>query len=390
VPVSRGSVWACSGLVLVLGASCGGRGQSGSRPDAAPDLAGDHAPPDHADAGADGGAAIDAGTGKGDAPQSDALAGGWGDGGSGASFIVMVTESPPGPDNGNRATWGGVRAYFVRRSGAALEPIEGIPAALLADPVGLTFRAASSEVFVSNRHGNNGADGVAGSIARFVFDPMTRALMPHGTITGNGLAGVHQAVFDPVSGELFAANVNGGVSRFTFDAAGNAIANGTIATGAARGVAISPDGKRLYVSGATPVIQQFALPAGTEAGRVSVSGANALLHYFAPRGNELYVSGFNDNTIYRLAIGAGNDLASAGTVTASNPVAVAFSADGLELFAVGHRDTHLIARFAAGAAAGAAGTAWTATTPVDVPFSGGGILVLRGGAPAVIGPPGSR
>jgi DNA-binding beta-propeller fold protein YncE len=299
----------------------------------------------------------------------------------------MVTESPPGPDNGDRARWGGVRAYFVRGSGAVLDPIEGIAASALADPAALTFRPSSSEVFVSNRHGNNGADGVAGSIARFVFDPRTRALTANGVVTGNGLAGVHQAAFSPVSGELFAANVNGGISRFIFDSAGNAVANGMIATGAARGVAVSPDGKRLYVSGATPVIQQFELPTGRELTRVSVGGANAALHYFAARDNELYVAGLTDNTIYRLAIGAADDPSTIGTVTASSPVAAAFSADGLEMFAVGHRDTHLIARFAAGDA-GAVSTTWTATTAVEVSFSGGGVLVLSGGAPASIGPPG--
>ena len=178
-----------------------------------------------------------------------------GDGGGGVAFIVLVTESPPGPDNGNRASWGGVRAFFVRGTGAVLESTEGIPATSLADPVGLAFRASSSEVFVSNRHGNNSADGVAGSIARFAFDPQTRRLA-RGAITGNGLAGVHQAAFNPVSGELFAANVKGGISRFTFDAAGTAVAADN-ATGEARGVAVSPDGKRLYVSGATPVIRQI-------------------------------------------------------------------------------------------------------------------------------------
>ena len=335
--------------------------------------------------GADGAAPADAGTGQPDGAPGDA-GGGAADGGGGASFIVLVTESPPGPDNGNRASWGGVRAFFVRGTGAALESIEGIPAASLADPAGLAFRASSSEVFVSNRHGNNGADGVAGSITRFAFDPQTRRLSLRGTITGNGLAGVHQAAFNPVTGELFAANVKGGISRFTFDAAGTAVANGSIATGEARGVAVSPDGKRLYVSGATPVIQQFELPAGTEAGRVSVSGPNALLHYFAPRGDELYAAGFSDNTVYRLTIGAADDLMAAGTVTASNPVAAAFSPDGAEMFAVGHRDAHLIARFAA--TPGVARATWTATATVDVSFSGGGVLVLSGGAPAVIGPPG--
>jgi len=73
--------------------------------------------------------------------------------------------------------------------------VPGIPAARVRDPAGLAFPASSSEVFVGNRHGNNSADGVAGSISRFLYDRATRSFTATGTISGNGLAGVHQLNF---------------------------------------------------------------------------------------------------------------------------------------------------------------------------------------------------
>lgn len=352
-----------------------------------------------------GSPAVDAGTGgrggRGDSGDIDGSTGGAGTGGAGTAtvdggaaapgaspaFILLVTESPPGPDNGNPASWGGVRGYFVAGDGASLQAIDAIPASAVADPVALAFRSSSSEVFVSNRHGNNAANGVAGSISRFTFDPRTRRLTASGAIVGNGLAGVHQAAFNPVTGELFAANVKGGISRFTFDDAGNALPNGVIATGEARGVAVSPDGRRLFVSGAASTLQQFELPSGTELQRMVVGTATTALHYLTPRGTELYVAGLYDHTIHRLRIGASSELTLAPAVLgASNPVSVAFSASGRELFAVGHKASHVLARFTADAG----GELWAVAAAVDVPFSGGGALVLPGGAPAVVGPPGSR
>jgi formylglycine-generating enzyme required for sulfatase activity len=141
-------------------------------------------------------------------------------------FDLVVTGTPRGPDNHDPGIWRGVRHYVVAEDGAALVAATGIGAGALHDPYGLAYRASSRELFVGNRHGNVAADGVAGSIQRFVYDSGTHTFTANGEITGNGLDGVHQLAFSPDTGELFAANVGSGISRFMFDASGAASPNG--------------------------------------------------------------------------------------------------------------------------------------------------------------------
>lgn len=90
---------------------------------------------------------------------------------------VLITQSPPGPTNGDPATWGGVLQFQV-----------------------------------------SGDGGTSGSVSRFAYTRSTHAFTALPEITGNGLDGVHQVAFSPTTGELFAANQNNGISRFTFDA----------------------------------------------------------------------------------------------------------------------------------------------------------------------------
>jgi DNA-binding beta-propeller fold protein YncE len=270
-------------------------------------------------------------------------------GASGARFALFVTQSPPGPQNGDRATWSGVLQFLADGAGAPLVTAPGIDKSLLADPVGLAYRASSREVFVANRHGNNAADGVAGSISRFVYDLATHALTANGTITGNGLSGVHQLAFDPQTGELFAANIVGGVSRFTFDAGGAAVPNGMIADGTTRGVAVSPDGKNLYVTTASNVVRHFALAGGAESTPFNVPAPGGL-HFcrFHPRTGDLYVAALENQLIYHFTLTAAGDLVLGPNIAASSPGSVAFSPDGAEMLTSGHRNSDVIERFARG------------------------------------------
>jgi DNA-binding beta-propeller fold protein YncE len=291
---------------------------------------------------------------------------------TGPAFALLATVSPPGPDNGIMATWGGVLQFTVAGDGAKLVVATGIDAAALADPVSLVFRKESSEVFVGNRHGNNAADGVAGSISRYVYDPTARTFTGSGSITGPTLSGVHWLTFSPTTGELFAANFAGGVARFTFDAQGVATANGSIGGGTCRGVLVSPDGKALYVTSATTAIRQFDLMTGTEGTAVTVPG-NATLHALALRDKLVYAAGLNDNMVHRLTLGDDNNLTYKDAIESSQPASITFSPDGLEMFVGGHRASDVIDRFRFDAAAGV----WKMTTTFSTGHSLGSVLVLE-------------
>ena len=282
---------------------------------------------------------------------------------------ILITQSPGGPLNNDPATWGGLLQYQVTGDGSALVAAAGIPKTMVQDPVAVAFQASTHELFVGERHGNNAADGVAGSITRFLYDQATHTFTAHGEITGKALAGVHQVAFSPTTGELFAANVNGPISRFTADGA----ANGTLPLGAVRGVVVAPDGKRLYASSATNQIIQFDLATGAQLASVTTSG-NGQLHFFALRDHDLYVGGFADNAVHRYRIGSDDELAFVQDIAADSPVGVAFSADGLEMFVTGHKTSDLLDRFRYDAAS----DTWIKTDAIDQGVSLGGVVILPG------------
>jgi len=287
-------------------------------------------------------------------------------------FALLVTESPPGPDNQDPANWGGVLQYTFVESGAPLVPATGIDATELHDPAGLGFRSVSEEMFVGNRHGSISVDGVAGSIHRFVYDPDARTFAASGEITGNGLGAVHQLAFDPATGELFAANYTTGISRFIFDASGAALPNGVIGAGTMRGVTVAPSGTRLYATSAGDDIRQFDLTTGAELPATFVE-TGAALHFLALHGDELYVAAFSTGRIHRFAVAADDSLTLIDSVDASQPVSIAFSEDGLEMFTAGHKDSDVIQRFAYDAT----NDTWTLTETVDAGSSLGALLVLE-------------
>src|ERR1700710_2305226 len=77
---------------------------------------------------------------------------------------IFVTQTPPGPQNASPANWSGVLQFSVTGDFAPLVTESGIASTQLADPAAIAFRPRSSEIFIGNRHGNNAADGVAGSV----------------------------------------------------------------------------------------------------------------------------------------------------------------------------------------------------------------------------------
>ena len=306
-------------LFLAALAACGG-GSSGNPIDAAVTIDGPLAGADAADGAATGDAARPGGG------------------------ILFIAKSPAGPGNGDPAVWDGVIEERIATNGAAPTPLTGIAREAVHDPASVVYRAAGPEILVGNRHGNNAADGTAGSIDRFTYDPATGALVQGTPITGNGLAGVHQVAISPTTGELFAANVGAGISRFTV--AGDVFsANGTISTGLARGVMVSPSGATLWVSDTSSSIRVFDLATGVEGTPVTVGGPTKNFHFFAVREGELYVAALDTDEVYRFPIGTDDVLGTPTAIAAPSPIAIAFSQDGGEMYVTGHRDTFVISRF---------------------------------------------
>jgi len=280
------------------------------------------------------------------------------------AFFVMVAQTPP--YSPPVAEWKGVTRFDIADDGAPAVAGTGIDKTAVADPAGLAFRVESAELFVGNRHGNTAADGVTGDISRFLYDAKTKSFSPNGKIVGNSLNAIHQITFSPTSGELFAANLGGGISRFTFDKTGNAIPNGKIGTSSMRGVAVAPDGKRLYATTAGNTIEQFDLGTGTQIATVTAGSGSVGFHFMAVVGKELFVPAVYSGVVYRFTIGTSDDLTEKDTTTADAPIAVAFSTDGQEMFVAGHLSANVIDRFRYEKPT----DKWIATTKIDTPVPG--------------------
>jgi hypothetical protein len=247
--------------------------------------------------------------------------------------ILLVTESPYGT-NPDPETWGGVLRYDLGEDGAVLEPVTGIDAQHVHDPWGLAWRDESQELLVGNRQGNFQGNDDGAAIQRFLYDPEANAFVPNGTIADDELSEVHQIEIDPESGELFAASGALGIARFTFDDQAAAASNGTLDTGNARGVIMSPGGRKLWVTSGTDAVRQFDVGTWNELAPVATEDG-AMLQNLTVHDGFLYAPGYTSNAIYRFRIGADDDLVLLDAIEATRPVSVAFSADGERMYASG-------------------------------------------------------
>jgi hypothetical protein len=187
---------------------------------------------------------------------------------------------------------------------------------------------------VGNRHDNFNR----GSISRFKLNH-DGSFTPNGTMTGNGLIGVHGVAFSP-SGELFAdSHVYGTVSRFLFDANGHAVPNGmfTIA-GGLQGLAFNAAGELFVANQWTRLIYRFhfdasghpvangTIPADFGSGPAGIA--------FSPAG-ELFVPDF-DGRVWRFQFNAQSQAVPNGSIAApmARVLGVAFSQAG-EMFVTG-------------------------------------------------------
>ena len=287
-----------------------------------------------------------------------------------ADFDFLVAQTPA---FSNPPPYFGVLRYGVGGGGGGATAKAGIAAGDVVDPAGLAL-SSSGELFVGNRNGN-GVHPNGGSVSRFLYDAGTDAFTAHGSITVNA-TGTHGVNLSPTTGELFAANVDGPVSRFSV-ASGGATASGSLNSGSARDVLISPDGLRAYVTqGINGNVLVFDVASGAQTGSFSLSGANGL-HFGAWRGNDLFLADYPTGNVYDLAFNAaGGLLTSVVAANAPTSISVAFSPDGSEMLVPGHT-SGAIARFLN------VGGVWTANGQIQTGVNMGDIQVLPVPEPAV-------
>lgn len=274
-----------------------------------------------------------------------------------AQFQMLVTETTAGAVG----PWMGVRRYNVAGTGGAATLGNGIASSAVSDPAGLAFDG-NGELFVGNRHGNSAAS----SISRFVYNAGTDTYDANGTITGNSLFGVHGLNFSP-DGELFASNVNGPVSRFTFPG-GTPTANGTMGSGPSRDVFLSADGLWAYVTqGVTNQLLKYNVATGALVNSFGIAGANGL-HNGSWRGNQLFVAGFNSGTVSRIDFDANGDVSGNTNFSSAAPIALDFSPDGQEMFVASHT-SGFITRYSA------SGSSWVESGTISTGVNLGDLLI---------------
>lgn len=290
------------------------------------------------------------------------------------TFELLVTQTPPGSiDITNPANWGGVLQYNIAGTGgAATAGGNNIGSTSLTDPAGLAYSNSLGQLFVGNRHGNSGNT----TISRF-FHVQSGPFTANGSFGVAGETGIHQLAISPTTGELFASSFNGGIQRFT-SIGTTPVAGSVILNGAIRGVAVSPDGNRLYATTGANVIRQFDLNTNTELTSLVVSGASGL-HYLRFRGNnELYAADFDGDQIFRFSVLSDN-LTGAGSFASTDPIGLAFSPDLSEMFVSTHQTSSDIHRYLFNSNT----NSWNFTSNINVGTSLGDIIVIPVPEPAL-------
>lgn len=278
-----------------------------------------------------------------------------------ASFHLLVTETPAGSVSSNQ--WMGVRRYNVSGTGGAAVIGNGIASPMVSDPAGLAL-SPTGELFVGNRHGNSAAS----SLSRFNYDSNTDTFISNGTVSGNSLFGTHGIVFSN-NGDLFATNLNGPVSRFTYSG-GVVTPNGTLGSGPSRDAFVSDNGQWLYVTqGVSGNLLKYDRATGNLMNTFSIAGAGGL-HDGTWRGDELFIAGFSSGTVHRIGFDANGDVSASSIVaTSSGPISVVFSPDEQEMFVAGHT-SGVINRYSFG------GGGWTQSGSINTGVNMGDMLVV--------------
>ncbi|MFN0138226.1 MAG: hypothetical protein ACKVS9_19150 [Phycisphaerae bacterium] len=246
------------------------------------------------------------------------------------SYQVIVAETPVGAGGGQP-----VRRYLLTEPFAIESPVTSIPGASLNDPVSVAFRSPL-EAFIGNRAAHSGN----GSVQRCTFSPDLTTVTIGALISGNSITDCAQIAFSPVDGELFVTNFTGGmVSRFVFDGADNALANGTIQMpdGANQlGIAFRPADQQLFVSSYT-FIRRFSRNLdGTYSYIGNFGPGTSSIHFMRFKGDELYVCDIAGNSIFRYRFDASGVPYLHKARSFPSPIDVAFSPDDREMYVSSH------------------------------------------------------
>jgi hypothetical protein len=249
-----------------------------------------------------------------------------------ARFLLVTPRTLPYPEPDHV----GEVFLFLGKNKEAM--VGSIPTTMTDDPVYPTF-SPSGELFIGQRCGSTLGRG---SVARYLVDDEGR-FTPNGVITGNGLDNVHGVAFSP-AGELFAGNLwTGIITRFTFDAAGNAVPHGTFQNGLTRaqGLAFSPWGE-FFSAGHSDKISRFIIDPVTGAavpnGIFTVPGAQALHGVTFSADGELFTACVNTNTVYRFLFDENRDPVAHGTIAVPHPALGVAWSPARELFVSTHLD----------------------------------------------------
>lgn len=247
------------------------------------------------------------------------------------TFQVVFVETPVVSGGGQP-----VERFLAAGTNGALTRLSDIPGSLLNDPASVVFDN-NLRLFIGNRAAHSGN----GTISMFTFDPGFGTFMPAPTISGNDLTDVHGMAFNPVDGELFAANWSSGrLSRFRFDPAGNPIANGHVQMPDGDnqlGVAVRAVDQQLFVSHYS-FVRRFARGPGgsySHIGNFTIPGAGGI-HYLKMLLDELFVCDISTNAVYRFTFDAGGNPIANGSISVASPIDVAFSPDRREMFVSRH------------------------------------------------------
>jgi 6-phosphogluconolactonase (cycloisomerase 2 family) len=261
--------------------------------------------------------------------------------GSGGTTTTTPTAKFAFVANGaNNTGTGTVSAYTVNTSSGALTATSGSPFAAATGPNSIVADAAGKFVYVANQSGGVSAYTVNRSTG--VLTAITGSPFP----TGSAPAGI---AIDPAAKFLYVANAgSSNISGYSIDPTSGALTafSGTIATGGTPdSIQVDPDSRFVYVGLHSGGVQLFKIGADGTLANVKTTATTpcgrAASIVFDSKYRFMYVTD-GETGICAYAINANSGdfspITSSLVPTGNNPVALALSPNGAQIFAVNHDD----------------------------------------------------